>query len=218
MFVSPQAQHLMCWTCLCWWGRRSGEFTLEEFREAIAQVCSSGEEHLIVSYARKLFQQTGDGHYSPIGGYHATRDLALILDVARFKYPPHWVPVPLLYEAMALMDPATNQPRGFMRLSARAIMDSLLFSLDLRTGQWADAEHFIRLTAPRHVEVGDFCFGWTIHTAGKALGAAGSKPQAKYCGIRSLSDCFGYFLLNHYAASQRGNRLCLHPHLKMYIW
>ena len=30
------------------------------------------------------------------GGYHAERDMVLILDTARFKYPPHWcVPRPL---------------------------------------------------------------------------------------------------------------------------
>jgi hypothetical protein len=26
--------------------------------------------------------------------------MVLILDVARFKYPPHWVPLEVLYEAM----------------------------------------------------------------------------------------------------------------------
>ena len=40
----------------------------------------------------------GDGHFSPIGGYNAREDLVLILDTARFKYPPHWVPLPMLYE------------------------------------------------------------------------------------------------------------------------
>lgn len=33
-----------------------------------------------VSYTRKAFGQTGDGHFSPIGGYHSARDLVLILD------------------------------------------------------------------------------------------------------------------------------------------
>ena len=57
--------------------------------------------------------QTGTGHFSPIGGYHAGRDMALILDVARFKYPPHWVPVSLLWDAMDTVDEATGQPRGY---------------------------------------------------------------------------------------------------------
>jgi len=43
------------------------------------------KELLIVSYSRKVLGQTGDGHFSPIGGYHKSRDLVLIMDVARFK-------------------------------------------------------------------------------------------------------------------------------------
>ena len=49
-----------------------------------------GEGVVIASYDRAGLDQTGSGHFSPIGGYHAARDLVLILDVARFKYPPHW--------------------------------------------------------------------------------------------------------------------------------
>ncbi|KAK9733774.1 hypothetical protein RND81_04G091300 [Saponaria officinalis] len=39
---------------------------------------------------RKYVKYTGSGHFSPVGGYHAGKDMVLILDVARFKYPPHW--------------------------------------------------------------------------------------------------------------------------------
>ena len=42
-------------------------------------------EVVVVSYSRKQLGQTGDGHYSPIGGYHRASDQVLILDVARFK-------------------------------------------------------------------------------------------------------------------------------------
>ena len=59
---------------------RFGSFSLQEFRQAVAAVAASGEEHLVVSYSRKAFSQTGDGHFSPVGGYHAARDLVLILD------------------------------------------------------------------------------------------------------------------------------------------
>ena len=41
---------------------------------------------------------------------------ALVLDTARFKYPPHWIPVELLYSAMTKADPATDQPRGWLLL------------------------------------------------------------------------------------------------------
>jgi glutathione gamma-glutamylcysteinyltransferase len=126
--------------------RRSGEFTLEEFRAAVADACATGERHLVVSYARPTFGQTGDGHFSPIGGYHAERDLALILDTARFKYPPHWVPVSMLFEAMKPEDKATGKPRGWLRLSAPPHpQDSVLFTLDVREhGRWRAAERLAR--------------------------------------------------------------------------
>lgn len=64
---------------------------------------------MICSYNRRTLKQTGTGHFSPIGGYCAERDLVLILDVARFKYPPHWVPLAALYEAMKDVDPETGK-------------------------------------------------------------------------------------------------------------
>jgi hypothetical protein len=64
---------------------------------------------------------TGDGHFSPIGGYHKARDLVLILDTARFKYPPHWVPLPGLHAAMGLLDKVTGKARGMCHLLLAAL-------------------------------------------------------------------------------------------------
>mmetsp|Transcript_109375 Transcript_109375/g.211772 ORF Transcript_109375/g.211772 Transcript_109375/m.211772 type:complete len:502 (+) Transcript_109375:53-1558(+) len=89
------------------------------FRETVRETCSSGERRfLIASYSRGFLGQTGDGHFSPIGGYHEESDSVLIMDVARFKYPPHWAPLKDLASAMLLPDSETGEPRGFMRLSA----------------------------------------------------------------------------------------------------
>ena len=78
-------------------------------------VASGGEEILIAAYARSAVGQTGDGHYSPIGGLHPD-GWALVLDVARFKYPPHWLRVERLFEAMLRPDPATGRSRGWATL------------------------------------------------------------------------------------------------------
>ena len=68
--------------------------SLEDFRNAVKDVCcGSGENLMIVSYSRKALDQMGEGHFSPNGGYEAQTDSVLLLDVARFKYPPHWLPV-----------------------------------------------------------------------------------------------------------------------------
>ena len=46
--------------------------TLEEFEEDVKWVSSSPAEErtMILNYSRKEFGQTGDGHFSPMGGYH----------------------------------------------------------------------------------------------------------------------------------------------------
>nr|GMD53888.1 glutathione gamma-glutamylcysteinyltransferase 1-like isoform X1 [Ipomoea batatas] len=91
---------------------RTSQSNVDDFRKHIIACSTSDDCHLISSYHRGAFKQTGTGHFSPIGGYHAGRDMALILDVARFKYPPHWVPLPLLWEAMDTVDEATGLHRG----------------------------------------------------------------------------------------------------------
>ena len=95
----------------------------------------------------QVLGQTGDGHFSPVGGYHPELDLVLLLDVvrvpravssvalrrlcrhtaptlylpqARFKYPPHWVPLPLLYAAMFPLDTATGTGRLGVVIKQRA--------------------------------------------------------------------------------------------------
>ena len=92
--------------------------TLDDLRAAVKHACGRSDVVLAASYSRKTLGQTGDGHFSPVGGYDAASDQVLLLDVARFKYPPHWVPVTLLYEAMRRKDPKTLQVRGWCLLRA----------------------------------------------------------------------------------------------------
>lgn len=99
---------------------------IEAFRQAVHEAASTpGEPHLVVSYDRGTLGQTGSGHYSPVGGYHAGRDLVLILDVARFKYPPHWVPLDALFRALQPIDSETGRSRGFLRFWRRSPVASL---------------------------------------------------------------------------------------------
>lgn len=127
----------------------AGCVPLETFRDMVRDACASDTDRIIVAYCRKDFLQTGDGHHSPIGAYSAAEDLVLILDTARFKYPPHWVPLPLLYKSMGRTDPSTKARRGFMRLGSRPRLDSVLFTLDLRDqGCAAAAQRWIDREAP----------------------------------------------------------------------
>ncbi len=110
---------------------------LEAWRAALA-IAARGEAVVIASYDRAALGQSGAGHFSPIGGYHAARDLVLILDVARFKYPPHWVSVEHLWRAMESIDPATCRARGWLAMRRRARASALAFSVNCVGKNWRD--------------------------------------------------------------------------------
>ncbi|XP_043707591.1 glutathione gamma-glutamylcysteinyltransferase 1-like isoform X2 [Telopea speciosissima] len=122
---------------------RTNHTTIGDFRKYVMSCTSSEDCHVITSYHRAPFKQTGTGHFSPIGGYHAGTDMALILDVARFKYPPHWVPLTLLWEAMDIVDEATGQRRGFMLISRVHRASSLLYTLSCKHDSWIGMSKYL---------------------------------------------------------------------------
>lgn len=68
---------------------------------------------LITNSSRKALEQTGDGHFSPIGGVNLKKNLTLVLDVARYKYPTYWCDIKKLFDSFEIVDNATKKPRGF---------------------------------------------------------------------------------------------------------
>ena len=102
--------------------RHAGQASADEFRtHLLAATTASDGPVLIVNYSRGAVGQTGSGHFSPIGGFDAATDRALVLDTARFKYPPHWLPVELLFAAMQERDADTGASRGWMLLRKAAV-------------------------------------------------------------------------------------------------
>eukprot|EP00300_Choanocystis_sp_HF-7_P006693 c14850_g1_i1.p1 GENE.c14850_g1_i1~~c14850_g1_i1.p1 ORF type:complete len:502 (+),score=72.69 c14850_g1_i1:152-1657(+) len=95
-------------------------FNLDAFRANVIECTQTPSDELVlaVSFDRQVLGQTGSGHFSLIGGYSRARDLVLILDVARFKYPPYWVPVATLFEAMRTLDSTTGRARGYFNIKA----------------------------------------------------------------------------------------------------
>jgi glutathione gamma-glutamylcysteinyltransferase len=73
----------------------------------------------IVNLSRQTLEQTGDGHFCPIGGFNLKAQKVLLMDTARFKYPPHWVDIDLLFDAMRTLDTDTQKQRGFIMLSKK---------------------------------------------------------------------------------------------------
>lgn len=69
---------------------------------------------LTVNFHRKTLGQTGIGHFSPIAAYNSNEDMALILDVAKFKYDSYWCSVSDIYEALIPLDKTSNQSRGYL--------------------------------------------------------------------------------------------------------
>ena len=98
--------------------RADGDATEEGFRDLVKSLTKATDQVLVLSYSRGVLGQTGDGHFSPLGGYHPQRDLVLVLDTARFKYPPHWVSLPLLFKAMTACDKDTGNHSQFYSLHA----------------------------------------------------------------------------------------------------
>jgi hypothetical protein len=49
--------------------------SLDQFRAIVQKSCATNNEIVVLNYSRKVLGQTGDGHFSPIGGYHAERDM-----------------------------------------------------------------------------------------------------------------------------------------------
>jgi len=93
---------------------------LDSFRQRIRDSLfgpAASSSRIVVSFSRPALGQTGDGHYSPIAAYHESTDSVLVMDVARFKYPPYWVPLSLLWKAMCSPDAMTGRARGFFVVS-----------------------------------------------------------------------------------------------------
>jgi glutathione gamma-glutamylcysteinyltransferase len=92
------------------------------FRDHVRAACSDAEGPvLIANYSRSAVGQSGTGHFSPIGGYSAATDRVLVLDTARFKYPPHWLPLESLFAAMEEHDPDNRSPRGWLTLERASL-------------------------------------------------------------------------------------------------
>lgn len=87
--------------------------SFDEFKTQAIAALSGKDVHLIVNFSRDRItdphKATG-GHFSPVAAYHEGTDSFLVLDVARYKYPPFWIKAELLWESMNTTDPA----RGYV--------------------------------------------------------------------------------------------------------
>mmetsp|Transcript_82650 Transcript_82650/g.229328 ORF Transcript_82650/g.229328 Transcript_82650/m.229328 type:complete len:263 (-) Transcript_82650:130-918(-) len=92
-----------------------GQSNAAAFRkELVAAFESSPLRYVSVNFDRRTLGQEGVGHHSPVGAYDAGTDRALVMDVARYKYPPAWVGIEDLVVAMTGGAGPFGTPRGFL--------------------------------------------------------------------------------------------------------
>ncbi len=97
-----------------------GDETLDDFRAHARAALSARDQYVIINYQRKALGQLPGGHISPLAAYDEKQDKFLILDVARYKYPPVWVSSTDLYAAMNTPDVVSGKTRGYVLVSKKA--------------------------------------------------------------------------------------------------
>jgi hypothetical protein len=93
-------------------------FTDGSLRALLKQALGDDGRFVLANYLRANLGQVGGGHWSVLAAYDAQTDHVLILDVAKYKYPPAWVSISALRGAIATMDSTSGQPRGLVFVSA----------------------------------------------------------------------------------------------------
>lgn len=98
--------------------RHASDSNLDTFRAEAASYLARPGHFVLINYLRiTLGQQTG-GHISPLAAYDRETDRFMILDVARYKYPPVWVKAEELFAAMNTQDPDNDdESRGYVLVS-----------------------------------------------------------------------------------------------------
>jgi hypothetical protein len=92
-------------------------FSEESLRTLLKKALGDDGQFVLANYYRGALGQVGGGHWSALAAYDAQSDSVLILDVAKYKYPPAWVSISLLRQAIATTDTTSNKARGLVIVS-----------------------------------------------------------------------------------------------------
>ena len=100
----------------------ASDSSADEFRKLASSYLGEPGHFVIVNYLRKAIGQQVGGHISPLAAYDAKSDRFLVLDVARYKYPPVWVKTTDIFDAMNTPDAANdNKTRGYVLVTAAPV-------------------------------------------------------------------------------------------------
>ena len=100
--------------------RHASDSSVDAFRTEAASYLGRPGQFVLVNYLRNALGQQKGGHFSPLAAYDRETDRFMVLDVARYKYPPVWVKSEELFVAMNTKD-SDNQDksRGYILISRK---------------------------------------------------------------------------------------------------
>jgi len=85
-------------------------FEKDETIKMIKKALLDDKMRVVINYDRGGIGQGpyGHGHFSPLGAYNEELDAFLVMDVAKYKYPPVWVPSAKVFNAISTLDTCAN--------------------------------------------------------------------------------------------------------------
>ena len=190
--------------------KRADAHSKAEFLEDILKVATTGTRtYMVLTYSRASLGQTGDGHFSPLGAFLPSKQLCLILDTARFKYPPYWLELDNLYDSMMPHDSDTGRARGWFLLSRHHTPS--VSQVARSTIPWGAAKQMVLDTVPSALRVDHvvtpysvvLCVLKTVAEDMELLGALrGADPEGyddlraweEVCEAVRMGDVYGHVL------------------------
>lgn len=103
--------------------------SLSTFRSLATAAVSQPNQEAIVDFNRQALNQQGEGHFSPLAAYDSNTDRFLVMDVARYKYPPVWVKTADLYRAISHQGHGLSW-RGLVTVQKNANIDQTVLDDD----------------------------------------------------------------------------------------
>lgn len=94
------------------------DVALNTFRQSAMSAVNNPQRFIIINFCRKDIHEKGCGHFSTLAAFNKKADRFLLLDVARYKYPPVWIKAAALYHSMHTdTHLKKGQSRGYLIVS-----------------------------------------------------------------------------------------------------
>ncbi|REE21859.1 phytochelatin synthase [Paraburkholderia sp. BL27I4N3] len=97
----------------------AADLSLGQFRDLVRATTGHSDRFVLLNFRRVEIGEAGGGHWSPLAAYDSASDSALLLDVARYKYPAVWVPIAQLYAGALAVDSVSGLSRGIVIIGKR---------------------------------------------------------------------------------------------------